>query len=80
MTEIRDKMQHYVKEYRGAQDYLETVVKEIKEFQSIGDIFNRYESLLEARRTLSKQQDKNLQILEDTGIEMVFIYNIIFNL
>lgn len=75
MTGIRDKMQKYVKEFKGAQNYLELVVKEGGEFQSIADIFNRYESLLEARRTLSEQQDQSLQVLEETGIEMVNLKN-----
>lgn len=64
-------MQRYVEEYTKYQDYLERVVNETGEFQSINEIFNRYETLLEARQALSVHQDKHLKLLEDKGIEIV---------
>jgi len=72
MKEVRDKMQRYVEEYKKYQNYLDRVVNETNEFQSINDIFNRYETLLEARQALSDHQDRNLQLLEDKGTEIVY--------
>lgn len=71
MRNVRDKMQRYVGEYRKYQNYLDRVVSETGEFQSINEIFNRYETLVEARQALSDQQDRNLQMLEDKGTEIV---------
>lgn len=71
MRDIRDKMQQYVGEYRKYQNYLDRVVNETGEFQSINEIFNRYETLIEARQALSDHQDRNLQMLEDKGTEIV---------
>jgi len=71
MRDVRDKMQRYVGEYRKYQNYLDRVVNETGEFQSINEIFNRYETLVEARQALSDQQDKNLQLLEQKGAEIV---------
>lgn len=71
MREVRDKMQRYVEEYKKYQNYLDRVVIETGEFQLISDIFNRYETLLEARQALSDHQDRNLQLLEDKGAEIV---------
>ncbi|XP_039305247.1 coiled-coil domain-containing protein 42 homolog [Solenopsis invicta] len=70
MRDIRDKMQQYVGEYRKYQNYLDRVVNETGEFQSINEIFNRYETLIEARQALSDHQDRNLQMLEDKGTEI----------
>ncbi|XP_012218947.1 coiled-coil domain-containing protein 42 homolog [Linepithema humile] len=73
MNEVRDNMQRYVKEYKKYQNYLDRVVNETGEFQSISDIFNRYETLLEARQALSDHQDRNLQLLEDKGTEIHYL-------
>ncbi|XP_012540099.1 coiled-coil domain-containing protein 42 homolog [Monomorium pharaonis] len=70
MRDVRDKMQRYVGEYRKYQNYLDRVVNETGEFQSINEIFNRYETLLEARQALSDHQDRNLQMLEKKGTEI----------
>ncbi|XP_024885594.1 coiled-coil domain-containing protein 42 homolog [Temnothorax curvispinosus] len=70
MRDVRDKMQRYVGEYRKYQNYLDRVVNETNEFQSINEIFNRYETLVEARQALSDHQDRNLQMLEDKGTEI----------
>ncbi|XP_011310181.1 coiled-coil domain-containing protein 42 homolog [Fopius arisanus] len=70
MTAVRDKMQKYVKDYKNAQSYLEKVISETGEFQSISDIFNRFESLVEARKTLTMNQDENLNALGNTSTEM----------
>lgn len=70
-TEALDKMQHYVEKYKKFQNYLERVVNETGEFQSITEIFNRYETLVEARQALSDHQDRNLQLLESKGSEIV---------
>ncbi|XP_063987511.1 coiled-coil domain-containing protein 42 homolog isoform X2 [Diachasmimorpha longicaudata] len=70
MTRVRDKMQRYVKDYKMAQNYLEKVISETGEFQSISDIFNRFESLVEARKTLTMNQDENLNALAKTSTEM----------
>lgn len=67
-------MQKYVKDYNSSQIYLESVVNKIEEFQSINQIFNRYESLMEVRQNLAEHQNKDLHTLEEIGIEMVFIY------
>lgn len=72
MEDVRDKMQRYVEEYRKYQNYLDRVVNEMGEFQSINEIFNRYETLIEARQALSDHQDKNLQLLEHKGTEIVY--------
>jgi len=71
MIGVRDKMQRFVGEYRKYQNYLDKVVNETGEFQSINEIFNRYETLVETRQTLSDQQDKNLQMLEEKGTKIV---------
>lgn len=70
MRHVRDKMQRYVEEYRKYQNYLDRVVYETGEFQSINDIFNRYETLVETRQSLSDLQDRNLQMLEEKGSEI----------
>ncbi|XP_018052351.1 PREDICTED: coiled-coil domain-containing protein 42 homolog [Atta colombica] len=70
MIGVRDKMQRFVGEYRKYQNYLDKVVNETGEFQSINEIFNRYETLVETRQTLSDQQDKNLQMLEEKGTKI----------
>ena len=71
MIGVRDKMQRFVGEYRKYQNYLDKVVNETGEFQSINEIFNRYETLVETRQTLSDQQDQNLQMLEEKGTKIV---------
>ncbi|XP_023289087.1 coiled-coil domain-containing protein 42 like-2 [Orussus abietinus] len=70
MKEIRDNMQQHIKKYKIYQTFLERVVSETGQFQSIADIFNRYETLVEAKEALSENQDKKLQVLETTGTEM----------
>ncbi|XP_070158550.1 coiled-coil domain-containing protein 42 homolog [Polyergus mexicanus] len=70
MEGVRDKMQRYVEEYKKYQNYLDRVVNETGEFQSINEIFNRYETLIEARQALSDHQDRNLQLLEQKGTEI----------
>ncbi|KAL6259066.1 hypothetical protein P5V15_008987 [Pogonomyrmex californicus] len=70
MKDVCEKMERYVKEYKKYQNYLDRVVNETNEFQSINEIFNRYETLVEARQALSDRQDKNLQMLEDKGAEI----------
>lgn len=71
MKNVRNKMKKYVEEYKKYQNYLERVINETGEFHSISEIFNRYETLIEARSILSVHQDKNLQALEETGTEIV---------
>lgn len=71
MRNVRDKMQRFVGEYRKYQNYLDRVVNETDEFQSINEIFNRYETLVEARQALSDRQDKNLRMLEEKGAKIV---------
>lgn len=73
MEGVRDKMQQYVGEYKKYQNYLDRVVNETGEFQSINEIFNRYETLIEARQALSDHQDRNLQLLEQKGTEIVYL-------
>lgn len=70
MEKVRDKMQGYVEQYKPFQQYLETVV-ETGEFQSIAEIFNRYETLIAARTALMETQDDNLHTLEKTSAELV---------
>ncbi|XP_043282034.1 coiled-coil domain-containing protein 42 like-2 [Venturia canescens] len=68
---VREHMRERVQEYKMYQNYLDSVVNETnEEFQSIGDIFNRYESLVESRNILAQHQDQNLEALELTGTEM----------
>lgn len=64
-------MQQYVGKYKKFQNYLERVMNETGEFQSINEIFNRYEALVEARQALSDHQNRNLQLLESKGSEIV---------
>ncbi|XP_076641836.1 coiled-coil domain-containing protein 42 homolog [Halictus rubicundus] len=73
MKNIRDKMKKYVQDYKKYQNYLERVINETGEFLSISEIFNRYETLIEARSILSVHQDKNLQTLEETGTEIYYM-------
>ncbi|XP_051162081.1 coiled-coil domain-containing protein 42 homolog [Leptopilina boulardi] len=69
-SEARDKMKNYVNDYKIYQNYLEKVVNETNEFQSIPEIFNRYETLIEAKELLSENQDKSLAILEEASKNM----------
>ena len=71
MRNVLAKMKEHVGEYKKYQNYLERVIVETGEFQSIAEIFNRYETLIEARSLLSEHQDKNLQTLEETGTDIV---------
>ena len=50
---------------------MERVVKETNEFQSIPEIFNRYETLVEAKAALSEEQDHSLVVLEEASTDMV---------
>ncbi|KAG7206875.1 hypothetical protein KM043_000775 [Ampulex compressa] len=70
MKNVLEDMQRYVEDYRKYQNYLERVVAETSEFQSITDIFNRYETLIETRSALAEHQDKYLRALEETGTEI----------
>ncbi|KOC64934.1 Coiled-coil domain-containing protein 42 like protein [Habropoda laboriosa] len=70
MNDVREMMKRYVGEYKKYQNYLEKVVAETGEFNSISEIFNRYETLIEARTILSEHQDKNLELLEERGTEI----------
>ncbi|XP_076620370.1 coiled-coil domain-containing protein 42 homolog [Colletes latitarsis] len=70
LINVREKMKEYVEKHKKYQNYLERVILETGEFQSINEIFNRYETLIEARLILSEHQDKNLQALEETGTEI----------
>lgn len=70
LKDVREKMKKHVGLYKKYQTYLERVLVETGEFQSIGEIFNRYETLIEARSILSDQQNKNLATLEETGVEI----------
>lgn len=72
MYDVRDRMKKHVQEYQKYSYYLDRVITETGEFQSISDIFNRYETLVEARSILTEHQDKNLRLLEERGTEMVF--------
>lgn len=72
MYDVRDRMKKHVQEYQKYSHYLDRVIAETGEFQSIADIFNRYETLIEARSVLTEHQDKNLHLLEERGTEMVF--------
>ncbi|KAK2581932.1 hypothetical protein KPH14_002384 [Odynerus spinipes] len=70
MSGVCEKMRNHVEIYKKYQSYLERVVNETGRFQSIADIFQRYEALVEARASLSEDQDKNIQMLEDTEMEI----------
>ncbi|XP_014476807.1 PREDICTED: coiled-coil domain-containing protein 42 homolog [Dinoponera quadriceps] len=76
MREVLDKMKRYTDVHKKYQYYLENVVNDTGEFQSINDIFNRYETLVEARQTLRDRQDTNLQILEDKGAEIYHLTDV----
>ena len=67
----RDKMKTYVNAYKMYQNFLERVVKETNEFQSIPEIFNRYETLAEAKEVLAESQDHSLAVLEEASTNMV---------
>lgn len=71
MKGVQDRMKQYTNTYKKYQNYLERVVNDTGEFQSINDIFNRYETLIDARQALSDHQDRNLQMLEDKSAEIV---------
>ncbi|XP_035733374.1 coiled-coil domain-containing protein 42 homolog isoform X1 [Vespa mandarinia] len=70
MKGIREKMEKYVGIYKKYQDYLEKVISETKQFRSITEIFERYENLIEVKRSLSEQQEKNIELLEETEAEI----------
>ncbi|XP_076237064.1 coiled-coil domain-containing protein 42 homolog [Calliopsis andreniformis] len=70
LTNVRESMKKHVGEYKKYQNYLERVVAETGEFQSIAEVFNRYETLMEARKILAVHQDQHLQMLEETGTEI----------
>ncbi|XP_046837534.1 coiled-coil domain-containing protein 42 homolog [Vespa crabro] len=70
MKGIREKMEKYVGKYKKYQDYLERVISETKQFRSIIEIFERYENLIEVKKSLSEQQEKNIELLEETEAEI----------
>lgn len=72
MEKVRNKMKEYVEFYKPFQKYLETVV-ETNQFQTIAEVFNRYETLVDARLTLHKNQDECLHKLEKTTTQFVIL-------
>ncbi|XP_034943698.1 coiled-coil domain-containing protein 42 homolog [Chelonus insularis] len=70
LTSVCDKMQESIEYFKRGKNYLERVVNETGEFSSINDIFNRYESLMEARQTHVDSQDKNFEQIEGIGNQM----------
>ncbi|XP_066589534.1 coiled-coil domain-containing protein 42 homolog [Prorops nasuta] len=68
--EVLKKMKISVGDYKKYQDYMEKVANETENFQSINDIFNRYETLIDARKVLADRQNQLLRTLEETGTEM----------
>ncbi|XP_033223512.1 coiled-coil domain-containing protein 42 homolog [Belonocnema kinseyi] len=70
LAATREKMKSYVNEYKKYQTYLERVVRETNEFKSIPEIFNRYETLIEAKEVLSESQDQSLAVLEEASTNM----------
>lgn len=78
MKGIRDKMQKYVGIYKKYQDYLERVISETRRFRSITEIFERYENLIEVKESLSKQQEKNIELLEESEAEIVYYIDFFF--
>ncbi|XP_012266751.2 coiled-coil domain-containing protein 42 homolog [Athalia rosae] len=71
MKDIKENMEKHVADYGMFQDYLEKVISETSQFETISEILTRYECLTEARKELSERQDQNLQALEDASTEMV---------
>lgn len=71
LTATREKIKSYVNEYKKYQNYLERVVRETNEFEAIPEIFNRYETLVEAKEVLSESQDQSLAVLEEASTNMV---------
>jgi hypothetical protein len=53
------------------QDYLNSVVADTEEFNTVFDILNRYETLNDARVELIEQQEKDLAMLENARTSMV---------
>ncbi|XP_011496652.1 PREDICTED: coiled-coil domain-containing protein 42A [Ceratosolen solmsi marchali] len=66
---IRYKMQNYVEKYKSFQQYMETVLK-TSEFTSIAEIFNRYETLIDIRETIEKNQSRKLHALGSSHIQL----------
>ena len=50
---------------------MQRVLAETKEFATISDILNRFETLTAARKKLTKQQTRELVTLENTHNSMV---------
>jgi hypothetical protein len=50
---------------------MKSVLAETKEFTTISDILNRYETLIAARKKLIEQQTRDLTTLENTHNSVV---------
>ncbi|KAK3933336.1 Coiled-coil domain-containing protein 42-like protein [Frankliniella fusca] len=65
LEQIKETMERHVGEYRIYQDFLQRVVAECKEFTSVHDILDRYDTLAATRAQLAARQDADLHALEE---------------
>jgi hypothetical protein len=73
---VRYKMKECVKKYQPFEQYMENVLR-TSEFNSIAEIFNRYETLIEAKKSLERSQNDSLHTLENTSVQLVFSISIL---
>lgn len=72
MNQIKDLMEKYVNDFKFYEHYLEQVVG-VTDFKEIPSLLNRYETLAEARAELASRQTQDIELLENTRQEMMFI-------
>ncbi|XP_069700961.1 coiled-coil domain-containing protein 42 homolog [Periplaneta americana] len=70
LEEIKETLETHVNKHKMYEDYLESVVSETKEYSTVFDILNRYETLNTARIELTERQEKDLATLETASTAM----------
>lgn len=66
MIECVEKLKPY-------QYFLEDVIKDSSQFQTISDIFDRYDVLMEMRESLMDHQERTLQKMENNNLRIVML-------
>lgn len=71
IKDIKQNMEHYVRDYKMYEEYLQKVLISFPEFRTLNDILNRYESLTEAKESLSNKQESDLLQLEQARTKLI---------
>lgn len=71
LKDVKLKIENYLKSYDMYHAFLYRVRNETDEFQSVNDIFNKYESLIHTKGELFKNEQDTLELLENKMNEKV---------